>query len=231
MTDIPVLFRDEHIIVVDKPVDLPVHKNDFMPNDAPYLTKEIGNLTGKWIYNVHRLDAKTSGVIVLAFSSESAHDLTQQFEQKRVEKTYQAIVQGKPGEGCFDSKVVVKKKSKFKKPAVTNYRTLKTIPTFISYKEKENVELSWVEVFPETGRWHQIRQHFARNRFDILGDKHHGDFTLNKIVAEKTGIDRLFLHASKIKFFHPVLKHEIEIKAEVPSEFETIINFNFTTST
>ena len=66
--EIPILFQDEHLIVVNKPINLAVHKNDFMQHDAPYLTKEIGDLIGKWILNVHRLDSKTSGVIVLAFS-------------------------------------------------------------------------------------------------------------------------------------------------------------------
>jgi tRNA pseudouridine65 synthase len=118
--EIPILFQDEQLIVVNKPINLPVHKNDFMPHDAPYLTKLIGDITGKWIYNVHRLDSKTSGVMVLAFSSEVAHNLTLQFERKEVNKTYCAIVQGNPGEGTFSEKVLVKKKSKFKKPAVTN---------------------------------------------------------------------------------------------------------------
>ena len=107
--EIPVLYQDEHLIVVNKPIDLPVHKNDFMPNDAPYLTKEIGELTSKWIYNVHRLDSKTSGLMVLAFSPEMAKELTLQFERKEVKKTYYALVQGNPGEGTFDQKVFVKK--------------------------------------------------------------------------------------------------------------------------
>ena len=70
--EIPIFFQDEHIIVVDKAAELPVHKNDFMPHDAPYLTKLVGDLTGPWIFNVHRLDSKTSGLIVLTFSSEAA---------------------------------------------------------------------------------------------------------------------------------------------------------------
>lgn len=221
--EISILFQDEHIIVVEKPRDLPVHKNDFMPNDAPYLTKLLGDLTGKWIYNVHRLDSKTSGVMVLALSSEIAHELSLQFERKEVKKTYYSIVQGEPGEGTFDRKVMVKKKTKFKKPAVTHFNTIKTIQTNISYKEKENVKLSLVEINPETGRWHQLRQHFAQHHFDILGDSHHGDFTLNKIVSEKTGIRRLFLHAQKIAFNHPVLNTQIEIKSELPKEFEEIL--------
>jgi len=223
--EIPILFQDEQLMVVDKPVDLPVHKNDFMPHDAPYLTKLAGDITGKWIYNVHRLDSKTSGVIVLAFSSEVAHDLTLQFERKEVNKTYYAIVQGNPGEGTFSGKVLVKKRSKFKKPAVTNFKTLRTVQTEISYKEKANVSLSFVEVNPETGRWHQLRQHFAKNMFDILGDSHHGDFTLNKIITEKTGVKRLFLHAGKLEFTHPETKERMSFKAPLPVEFETVLNY------
>jgi tRNA pseudouridine65 synthase len=223
--EIPILYQDEFIIVVDKPVDLPVHKNDFMPHDAPYMTKLLGDITGKWIYNVHRLDSKTSGVIVLAFSSETAKQLTQMFERKEVEKKYLAIVQGNPGEGIFDRKVVVKKKTKIKKPAVTRYRTLKTVSTTISYKEKTNVELSLVEITPETGRWHQIRQHFAQHHHDILGDTHHGDFTLNKIVTTDTGVKRLFLHAAKLSFQHPATGANTDFEAEIPAEFEQVFDY------
>lgn len=221
--EIPILYQDEKIIVVEKPAGLAVHKNDFMPHDAPYLTKLLGDVTGKWIYNVHRLDAKTSGVMVLAFSSETANNLTLQFERKEVVKKYIAVVQGNPGEGTFNEKVLVKKKSKFKKPAVTHYKTLRSVETEISYKEKNNIVLSLVEITPETGRWHQIRQHFAKNRFDIVGDSHHGDFTLNKIITEKTGINRLLLHASSLEFTHPETQFRKEFVSPVPEEFERII--------
>lgn len=223
--EIPIIYRDEYIIVVDKPVDLPVHKNDFMPHDAPYLTKLLGETAGQWIYNVHRLDSKTSGVIVLALSSETANKLTQMFERKEVEKSYLAIVQGNPGEGIFDRKVLVKKKTKIKKPAVTCYRTIKTVSTEISYKEKNNVELSLVAITPETGRWHQIRQHFAQHHHDILGDTHHGDFTLNKIVTADTGVKRLFLHAAKLSFKHPLSGVELTFEAPLPSEFERVFHY------
>jgi tRNA pseudouridine65 synthase len=221
--EIPVLYQDEHIIVVEKPVDLPVHKNDFMPHDADYLTKLVGDRTGSWIYNVHRLDSKTSGVIVLAFSSEVAHTLALMFEKKEVRKTYFAIVQGNPGAGTFETSVLVKKKSKFKKPAKTNFRTLQTISTGISYDEKQNIQLSLVEIDPETGRWHQLRQHFAQHRFDILGDSHHGDFTLNKIVTERTGFKRLFLHAGKLSFKHPVTGDLMILEAPLPESFSEVM--------
>lgn len=221
--EIPVIYRDEHLVVVNKPVDLPVHSNDFLPHDADYLTKLVGEITGQWIYNVHRLDSKTSGVMVLALSKEVAHKLTQMFERKEVQKTYYAVVQGDPGAGTFDRKVVVKKKSKFKKPALTHYKTLQTVQTKLFYGEKLDIKLSLVEITPETGRWHQLRQHFAQHHFDILGDAHHGDFTLNKIVTEKTGVKRLFLHAGKLGFVHPVTQVPIEFEAEIPDVFRQIL--------
>jgi tRNA pseudouridine65 synthase len=135
-----------------------------------------------------------------------------------------ALVQGNPGEGTFDGKVLVKKKTKFKKPAVTHYKTLRSVETDISYKEKTNIVLSLVEITPETGRWHQIRQHFAKNRFDIVGDSHHGDFTLNKIITEKTGINRLLLHALSLEFTHPETQTRKEFVSAVPNVFEMVMD-------
>lgn len=223
--ELHILYQDDFLIVVNKPVDLPVHKNDFMALDADYLTKLVGNLTGKWVYNVHRLDSKTSGAIVLAFTKEVAHQLALMFEKKEVQKTYMAIVQGNPGKGSFDRKVLVKKKSKFKKPALTHFETIKTLQTGISFKEKQNIELSFVHIQPETGRWHQIRQHFAQHHHDILGDTHHGDFTLNKLVSADTGMRRLFLHAGKLEFKHPVSAEYIGFEAGLPVEFNTVLSF------
>lgn len=107
---IEILYQDEHFIAVNKPIDLPIHPNEFMAKDAPYLNKLIGEQIDKRVYNVHRIDAKTSGIVLLALSSEVAKTLTLQFEHKEVKKTYFAIVLGETEEeGVFDSKVVVKK--------------------------------------------------------------------------------------------------------------------------
>lgn len=222
--EIPILYQDEYLLVVDKPVDLPVHKNDFMPHDADYLTKLIGEKTGQWIYNVHRLDSKTSGLIILARSSEIAHNLTLQFERKEVEKEYVAIALGEvPESGVFDGKVVVKKKSKFKKDAITRFERVELVQTAISYKEHTNVSLGLVKIKPETGRWHQIRQHFAKNRHDLVGDSHHGDFTLNKLIRAEWGFNRLMLHASKLGFVHPISGEKLLFEAKLPDEFENLL--------
>ncbi len=222
---ISIIYEDNDIVVVDKPEGLPVHKNDFMQHDADYLTKNLGKQLGKGIFNVHRLDAKTSGVMVLALSSEVANLLTKQFENKEVDKEYTTIVLGDlPEAGTIDRKVTVKKKTRFKKPAETNYTREKVVTSNISYKERENVNLNLVKVFPKTGRWHQIRQHFAGIRNDIVGDSHHGDFTFNKIITERFGIRRLFLHASVIAFKHPVTGNNLRFESELPAIFTELLN-------
>lgn len=226
--DIPILYSDDYLLVAEKPAGLAVHKNDFMPHDAPYLTKLLGELTGRWIYNVHRLDARTSGVMVLAFSTGMAHKLTLQFERKEVFKEYVAVVKGLPGEGVFNNEVKVKKRSQRWMPAVTNYTTIETVNLKLAYKQYESIDLSLVDIIPLTGRWHQIRQHFARNGYDIVGDTYHGDFTLNRIISEATGVNRLLLHASALKFTHPHTGEPMEYQSAVPAIFRTLMkNGNF----
>jgi tRNA pseudouridine65 synthase len=223
--NIEILYQDEEVIAVNKPVDLPIHKNDFMRHDAPYLNKSVGEITGKGVFNVHRIDAKTSGIVLLTFSSEMAKNLTLQFERKEVAKKYYAIVLNETEpEGEYDSKVVVKKKSKFKKNAITRFKTIKVISTGIDHKEQADTKISLVEINPVTGRWHQLRQHFANNRHDIVGDKHHGDFSFNRIITEKCGVNRLFLHAASIGFNHPLSGERIELEAELPEEFAQLMD-------
>ncbi len=218
-----ILYQDDWLIAVNKPAGLPVHQNQFLPKDAGYLNKAVGLLTGKSVYNVHRLDAKTSGVMILALSQEAAHALTLLFENKKVMKEYVAIVKGNPGKGTFSEKVLVKKKSKFKKPAVTHYETTQNISTSLFTKEGEPLALSQVLLKLETGRWHQLRQHLAKNRTDIIGDTHHGDFRLNKELAEITGIKRLMLHASGISFEHPFTLGQMTFESPLPDEFSELL--------
>lgn len=219
---IPILYQDEHLILVNKPVDLPVHKNKHMAYDAPYLTKLVGDQTGQWIYNVHRLDAKTSGLVLLAFSSEMARELTQQFEKRTVGKTYLAIVKGTPGAGVFDQPVLDRKKGK-RVTAETTYQTLKTIQTDLSSKGVDDLALSLLSLEPRTGRWHQLRQHCAQQRFDIIGDTQHGDWTLNRLITDRTGAHRLCLHAHRLRFQHPVTGEFMELEAEMPEVFSEIL--------
>jgi tRNA pseudouridine65 synthase len=222
MINIPILYQDDHLVLVDKPVDLPVHKNKHMAYDVPYLTKLVGDQTGKWVYNVHRLDAKTSGLVLLAFSSDMARELTRQFEKRTVVKSYLAIVKGEPGEGVFEEPVLDRKKGK-RVAAKTTYRTLQTVKTDLSSKGVDDLSLSLISLQPHTGRWHQLRQHCSRQRYDIIGDTQHGDWTLNRLITDRTGAHRLCLHAQGLEFKHPVTESQMTMEATTPEIFSDIL--------
>ncbi len=224
ITEHDILFQDDTIIVINKPVGLPIHKNDFMAKDADYVLKIVGDMLQRRIFNVHRLDAKTSGELVMAFDSKTAGLVSRQFEKREDEKTYQVLVRENPGEGVFDQQVVDKTKKK-RVDAETHYKTLETVKTDIVYREFENINLSLVEAKPKTGRWHQLRQHFAGQRFDIIGDTRHGDFALNRIITERTGAKRLLLHASAITFKHPETEEQLTFEAPLPAEFNQVLNY------
>lgn len=218
-----IIYRDEYLVAVNKPVDLAVHKNSHMPHDAAYLTKWAGQYFDCSVYNVHRLDAKTSGVVLLAFSSGIAGKLTQQFERGLINKRYIALVREFPGEkGLLDKPVMNKKKGKLV-PAKTVYKTLHTIQTNISYKTFENIKISEVELRPHTGKWHQLRQHMALERNDIVGDNQHGDRTMNHIIEDRTNIKRLMLHAQSLAFTHPITEHEMLIETNLPNDFNDLL--------
>lgn len=219
-----ILYEDDWVIAIEKPISLPVHHSRGMAHDAPYVTKLVGQQYDESIYNVHRLDAKTSGVLLLARSSEIANKLTGQFANREVSKTYLAIVKGTPpAEGVFD--LPVKKARKGKKAAsITHFRLLESVATGWDHKGEENQELSLLQLMPETGRWHQLRQHCSQQRYDIIGDPEHGDYPLNRLVAESQGHKRLYLHASKLRFTHPISAEEIEVESSMPSSFEDLLN-------
>lgn len=218
-----ILFQDQDLVVINKPINLPVHKGRGMANDAPYVTKWLGQQLDCSVYNVHRLDAKTSGILLLALSPEMATQLTDQFARREVKKVYHAVVKGIPGEGVFDLKVK-KAKQGNKAQAITAYRTLRTVYTGLEHKGESNLALSLVELSPETGRWHQLRQHCSQQRHDIIGDAEHGDFPLNRLLAEATGLKRLYLHACELQFTHPRTGESLHIEEPTPTTFAALLD-------
>jgi len=211
-----IIYSDAFIILINKPLGIPIHKNEHMPHDADYVIKSLGELTGKSIYGVHRLDAKTSGIMVFALDRDTAEQLSAQFRGRDIKKTYHALVYGKPDdEGVFD--FPVKDKSKRKKfNAITKFKTIDSKTYDFPYHDKEQCMISLVEIYPETGKYHQIRQHFGLKRHYILGDGQHGNRSLNKLLQEKIGLNRLMLHASEISFRHPKKEEIVTYKSELP---------------
>lgn len=193
--DLKVLYEDGDCVVIDKPVGLLTHSKGVFnpePTVATWLsTKADEQMTGDRAGIVHRLDRATSGVMICAKTPDALSWLQKQFAQRRVKKTYIAVVSGvfKQDEAVIDMPIErnPKKPQTFRvgsngKSAQTAYRVLQT-----------NNELSLVELKPTTGRTHQLRVHLKHIGHPILGDTFY----------EGQPADRLYLHAVSLELTLP----------------------------
>ncbi len=166
---------------------------------------------------VHRLDKETTGVILFAKSNQAYLSLIEQFQQRKIKKTYLALVKGHPRleggifDGAIDRHPVQRQKmqvvSSGGRPAVTYWKCLKRFPCGASL----------IECRPHTGRTHQIRVHLSHARLPILGDITYGYTPLSTLPAPAS---RVLLHALNITFEHPSSGKPLTLEAPIPEDFK-----------
>jgi len=207
--DVPIIYEDEFLAVVNKPSGIVVSGNQF--NTLENAMVDMFNLSSDptaygWAKPVHRLDSATSGLVLFAKSSKDHALLNEMFKQKLFEKEYIAILQG-----ALSDHVIVKNEIDGK-AAQTELTTIKRI------KSLQNDFISIVRVKPVTGRTHQIRIHTSQLGYPIIGDTIYG---VNGNVLKHKG---LFLCANRLKFNHPRTKEVIDISIELPNKFKALID-------
>jgi tRNA pseudouridine65 synthase len=230
-----ILFQDEHLVAVNKPAGLLVHRTHLAKDEEDAVVQRLRDQTGKWVFPVHRLDRGTSGVLVMAFSPEVARRLAAQFSESKTRKTYHCLVRGY----CDDSGVIdyplaklneQKGRSRFKiegteREAETSFVRLKQFQLPVPVSRYDSMRLSWLEVTPKQGRKHQIRRHFKHQLNPLVGDSCYGCRHINKVVKEIWPEDfRLMLHASSLEFTHPISEQIITLKAAFSDEMTNILN-------
>jgi len=235
-----IIYDDEDIVVINKSPGVVVH-----PGAGNYEKTIVNGLLFKYKNNlssvggvlrpgiVHRLDKDTSGAIVVAKNDNAHINLSEQFANHTIKRTYEALVWGalKPQNGKINEKIsrsiknrqlmaVRKEKGKI---AITNYKTLEIF---------ENITLpkiSLIECKLETGRTHQIRVHMNFKGNSILGDKSYGKTKkkfkkIEKHIEEKlNNFNRQALHAKSLGFIHPKTKREVFFEAKRPKDFNLLI--------
>lgn len=211
--DLPILYEDRSCIVINKPAGVLSHsKGTFNPEAtvATWLSSRVKGLSGDRAGIVHRLDRATSGVMICAKTPEALVWLQKQFSDRKVEKTYLAVISGEldPVEAVVDMPIErnPKKPQTFRvgsggKPAVTTYKQLST-----------NGKYSLVELTPKTGRTHQLRVHLSYLKHPILGDTLYGG----------EPADRLYLHAKTLRLALPS-RQEKTFEVNAPPEFEEVM--------
>lgn len=217
--DFSIVFDDEDIVVVDKPVGVAAHPASSW--DGPTVLGALA-ASGYTIATsgaperagiVHRLDVGTSGLMVVAKSEKAYSILKRAFHDREVSKIYHAVVQGHPDPlaGTIDAPIGRHPKSDWKfavtregKHAVTHYTTLEAFP-----------RASLLEIKLETGRTHQIRVHMAAQRHPCVGDTLYG---ADPTLTAKLGLTRQWLHAYKLGFIHPGTGNWVEVTSPYPPD-------------
>ena len=214
-----VVYNDEHIIVVNKPVGVAAHPSPGWQGPtvigavvaAGYNVATSGAAERQGV--VHRLDVGTSGLMVIAKDEPSYAHLKDQFRQRTVSKVYHAMVQGHmdPSAGTIDAPIDRHPREDYRfavvadgKPSITHYTSLELFPA-----------VSLLEIELETGRTHQIRVHFSALHHPLVGDLTYG---ADHTIADRLEIHRPWLHARKLSFTHPITGERLEFFSEYPAD-------------
>ena len=215
---IDIVYEDSDVAVINKQAGLVVHPahghySGTLVNALLYHIKDLSGINGEIRPGiVHRLDKDTSGLIVIAKNDKVHAALTEMFQEKKIRKTYLAILKGKlnKSEGKIVTQIGRDKNDRKKmtviddvakgKNAITNYRVI-----------SQNNLFTLVKVNIETGRTHQIRVHMRHLGYPILGDS---------VYGRKDNEKRQMLHAYKLEFIHPVTGRQMEFIGEIPEDFQ-----------
>jgi len=205
-----ILYRDAQLLALNKPSGIPVHRGWARgPGSlAALVRRELGS---DKVHPAHRLDQPTSGVVLFALDSETARDLGRAFASGAVQKRYLALVRGRsPEQGDIDHPLP-RGDGGPRRPAQTRYRRLHCVET-------EPRHASLVEVWPATGRLHQVRRHLKHIDHPVLGDANYGRGDLNRAFRERYGLARLALHAAELALNHPVSGEALRLVAPLPPD-------------
>ena len=225
-----IYYEDADLAVIEKPAGLVVHPGSgatggTLVHALLFHFKSLSDAGGQSRPGiVHRLDKKTSGLLVVAKNNTAHHRLGRAFQNRQIGKTYMALVHGKLTRcaGFIDlaigrhptlrSRMAAHQGSERGRSAYTEYRTLQTIRNF-----------SLVEVQIRTGRTHQIRVHFSAIGHAVVGDDLYGARNHREFVKQYGEMNRYFLHASHLRFNHPSTGELLEFNSTLPVELQKLL--------
>ena len=216
-----ILFEDDYVIMVNKPNNILIHNSYYARNirDTTLLTL-LYQQFGYHFFPVHRLDRKTSGVLVLAKKKEDVAIFQTLFNSNQIKKIYIGIVRGFLINGpiTIDSPVKNPDTENYKE-AVTYCESLCSSQLNIPVHPYDTSRYSLVRLTPRTGRMHQLRIHMNKISHPIVGDYKYGDRFHNRMFEHEFNCKNLFLHAYAIQFKHPITNSNINIKASFPDDW------------
>lgn len=217
-----IIYQDEDLVAINKPHGLLVHRSSIARDATEFALQLLKQQIGKHVSPVHRLDRKTSGLLLFALNKEVEKVMHQKFMNGEVYKEYLAIVRGYSPDHLEIDYPLAKENGTIQE-AFTEFVTLKRAELDIPLGKHPTSRYSLIEAKPTTGRMHQLRKHFAHVFHPIIGDRKHGCNKQNRFFKEQWNMTTMLLHASNLKFKHPVTNEEINISAPVHGEFKRVM--------
>ncbi|TDQ25600.1 pseudouridine synthase [Tenacibaculum caenipelagi] len=227
---VDILYEDDFILCVSKPNNIVVHHAHHSRNvvEEDSLLQILQRQFNQKMYPIHRLDRKTSGIILLAKESGFVAKFQELFTNNQIQKTYYGIVRGHAPETKVIDSPVKGRDANVYKDAETHLCTIKTVIVDIPVKPYDTSRYSLVKLQPKTGRLHQLRIHMNKISHPLIGDPKYGDKNHNTMFIENFNCENLFLHAYSLEFVHPYSNEKTEIIADFPDDWKIIFNeFNW----
>ncbi|MBI3955750.1 RluA family pseudouridine synthase [Candidatus Gottesmanbacteria bacterium] len=231
--DIPILYEDEILLVINKPPGIVVNRADTVSDrTVEDWVRDTYHITIDRAGIVHRIDKETSGILLIAKTPEAFGELQRQFKAREVKKTYLALVHGNlvPAQGEIRAPVgrLPWNPERFGivpggKEAVTRYKVVSRQSSVVRKSESGKLiaDSSFVELYPETGRTHQIRVHLKYINHPIIGDYLYAGRKVSR--SDRVWAPRVMLHAWKISFTHPGTGKTLAFEAPIPQDMNRII--------
>jgi tRNA pseudouridine65 synthase len=228
-----VLHLDDHLVAMDKPPGLLVHRSPIASGDTRFALQMLRDHLGRAVYPVHRLDRGTSGVLLMALDVDTARALNGQFESHAVDKTYVALVRGWPeAQGVIDHPLRRiddgtprddRGRATDAQRALTSFRRLARLECASPLPPHPTARYALVAVQPQTGRQHQIRRHLKHASHPLIGDATYGKGDHNRWWAHCLGVTRLWLHAARLTLTHPATGQPLVLHAPLGPEWRVLL--------
>ena len=203
-----IVYRDAHLVAVNKPPGVPSHHG--WSRDVRPALQRVRDQIGQPVYPVHRLDRATSGLLVFALTSEVARDM--QAILAASDKRYLALCRGHDSQLTRVEHPLAKAPGAERRDAVTEFRFLGSFERYGLYEAR-----------PRTGRTHQIRRHLKHVAQPIVGDVRYGKGDHNRLFRERFGFHRLALHCHEITFDHPRGAQPVRLRAPLSPDFAGLL--------
>jgi len=214
-----IVYRSEDLVAINKPHGLLVHPTKLAMDADTSVLQILRDQLGQLVYPVHRLDRKTSGVLIMALTKEMQSKMNVLFSERKISKDYKAIVRGYiDKEGTID--YAIKNDKEKIKDAVTTYELAAHYEIDLPFGKFKTSRYSEVILKPETGRYHQLRMHMSHIFHPIIGDRPHGCNKQNRLFKERFNMTSMLLHAQRLSF--KLENQQIEIEADCSEEYNRV---------